>query len=60
MDRRHTPSPNGFYRAFKGAVAGNHGAFVDVRAHYDEHDNSIALEIANRGPRTANVRIFNR
>jgi phospholipase C len=52
--------PNGFYRAFKGAVAGNHGALVDVRAHYDEHDNSIALEIANRGPHTANVRIFNR
>ena len=52
--------PNGFYRAFKGVVAGNHGAFVDVRAAYDQHDNSIALEIANRAPHTARISIFNR
>ena len=52
--------PNGFYRAFTGVVAGNHGAFVDVRADYDRRDNSIALEIANRAPRTAHISIFDR
>src|SRR5580765_5178343 len=46
--------------AFKGVVASNHGAFVDVRADYERYDNSIALEIANRAPFTAHIGIFDR
>ena len=52
--------PNGFYRAFKGMVAGDHGAFVDVQAHHDEDDNRITLEIANRAQHTANISIVDR
>jgi phospholipase C len=49
--------PNGFYRSFKGALSGRHRAHLDVRAVYDEDNNSISLEIANRSAYAASVSV---
>jgi phospholipase C len=41
--------PNGFFRGFKArSAAGRHTANLLVRERYDEQDNEITLEIANR------------
>jgi phospholipase C len=49
--------PNGFFRGFKGAVSGRGRANIDVRASYDERDNQITLEIANRGSHGTKVTV---
>jgi phospholipase C len=52
--------PNGFFRAFKGAVAGDHRADLDVRAVYDEEGSSVTLKLSNRASQVARVGIVNR
>jgi phospholipase C len=52
--------PNGFFRSFKGGVAGRNRAKLDVRVAYDEESNDIKLEITNRAPQLAQVSVFNR
>jgi phospholipase C len=51
--------PNGFFRSFKGDLSGRHHARLVVRADYDEQNNTITLEIANRSGRAASVTIAN-
>jgi phospholipase C len=51
--------PNGFFRAFKGGVAGHARANLDVRAFYDEKSNGIALAVSNHASLAANASIFN-
>jgi phospholipase C len=52
--------PNGFFRSFKGGVAGKNRAKLDVRVAYDEESTDIKLEIINRAPQLAQVTVFNR
>ena len=47
---------NGFFRSFKGSVAGSDKANLSTRASYDR-SGGITLEIVNRGTRSANLRI---
>jgi phospholipase C len=51
--------PNGFFRGFKGSVAGRRRANLDVRARYDERNYTITLEIANRDSHVARVSVAN-
>jgi len=50
--------PNGFLRAFKGSVSGQHRAKLGVQAIYDEGRNAISLVISNQGAQTAEIRIL--
>jgi phospholipase C len=50
--------PNGFFRGFKGALAGRGN--LDVRERYETNSRQIVLTITNRDSHTVNVRIVNR
>jgi phospholipase C len=50
--------PNGFFRGFKGALAGRGN--LDVRERYETKSQQIILTITNHGTQTVNVRIVNR
>jgi phospholipase C len=50
--------PNGFFRGFKGALAGSGN--LDVRERYETKSQQIILTITNHGTQTVNVRIVNR
>jgi phospholipase C len=52
--------PNGFFRSFKGGVAGNNRAKLDVSVTYDDDSSDIMLEIKNRASQLAQVSVFNR
>ena len=49
--------PNGFFRSFKGSVAGLRNAHLDVTATYDEAKNTITLAIANGAPQSAKITV---
>jgi len=50
--------PNGFFRGFKGTLAGRGN--LDVRERYEANGQQIVLTITNHGSRTVSVRISNR
>jgi phospholipase C len=50
--------PNGFTRAFKGSIAGQGKANLDIRSLYDTESNGITLNIRNRGAETSQVSIL--
>jgi len=50
--------PNGFLRTFKGSLAGNDKANLDIRSVYDAPRSGITLDILNRGA-VCQVRILN-
>ena len=52
--------PNGFFRSFKGGVAGNNRAKLDVSVTYDDDSSDIMLDIKNRASQLAQVSVFNR
>ncbi len=49
--------PNGFFRGFKGSLAGKEKANLAVASLYDCDRTSITLDVQNRGKTTAKVRI---
>ena len=49
--------PNGFFRGFKGGVAAQGRAKLDVQAAYDEQKGGITLNIVNLAARSARVMI---
>ncbi len=51
--------PNGFMRAFKGALAGPGKASVVVKTVYEPEHDAVTLEIQNVGGRLDNLRIAN-
>ena len=51
--------PNGFFRGFKGSLAGKEKANLAVASLYDCDRTSITLDVQNRGKTTAEVRISN-
>jgi phospholipase C len=51
--------PNGFLRAFKGSISGAGIANLDIRASYDNEDNSITLSGVNRSSQSVTVRLTN-
>jgi phospholipase C len=52
--------PNGFFRAFKGRVSGQHRANLEVKEASNRHDEGITLDIANRSSRFVSVNVFDR
>ena len=50
--------PNGFFRGFKGALAGRGN--LDVQERYNTKSQQIVLTMTNRGSQTVSVRILNR
>jgi phospholipase C len=53
-------APNGFYRGFKGALAGKGIAHLGVRASTDDSKRHLELAIGNLAEQRAQVRIFDR
>ena len=51
--------PNGFMRAFKGALAGHGKANIVVKTVYEPDQDAVRLEIQNMGDRLDNLRIAN-
>src|SRR4029079_8030364 len=49
--------PNGFFRSFKGSIAGRDSTNLTVRAGYDRAGCGITLEIKNVGAKHAKVKI---
>ena len=52
--------PNGFFRSFKGSLTGPHKANLAVSTMYETDGGALALEIRNRGARTASVDVQDR
>jgi phospholipase C len=52
--------PNGFYRGFKGAIAGRHKANLDVQVLYNEESCGITLELSNVASQSARVSVLDR
>lgn len=50
--------PNGFFRAFKGSLAGNNRTLLKNNLHYEIEQNGILLEIRNEGHSDCNMRIL--
>jgi phospholipase C len=51
--------PNGFFREYKGSIAANPAAQLEVRTQYDGAGCGIALELRNAGKATCQVSILN-
>ncbi|HMF99043.1 MAG TPA: phospholipase C, phosphocholine-specific [Vicinamibacterales bacterium] len=52
--------PNGFFREFKGRVAGERTSSLEVLTSFDDKGHEITLTISNRATEVAAVRIFDR
>ncbi|HKB11460.1 MAG TPA: phospholipase C, phosphocholine-specific [Vicinamibacterales bacterium] len=53
-------APNGFFREFRGRIAGAHTPNVEVMTSFENHGDQITLTIANRGNDEIALRIFDR
>jgi len=53
-------APNGFFREFKGRVAGARTSNLEAQTASEDKGDEIALTITNRGADVAGVRIFDR
>jgi phospholipase C len=51
--------PNGFLRAFKGSIAGQNKANLDIRTGCDQNGNSITLYVSNRGSQAVTLQLKN-
>ena len=52
--------PSGFYRRFRGTVAGPNSRVIEVRATYDARHSNVLVELSNPTAREAIVKIADR
>jgi len=52
--------PSGFFRRFKGTVAGPNSRVIEVRATYDARHSNVLLELSNPTAHEALVKILDR